>query len=137
MKKQQILSKRIRTAATNRDLTSAVAEGKFRQDLFYRLNVSPIRLSALRERVRERTSDASLLVGYLIDRDVECGVWRGDRDASRTPSGRGKRGLVAVYLTKGTRVFCSELREAWSLVLGCNWHRCLGEHPCHISAAAC
>jgi formate hydrogenlyase transcriptional activator len=51
-------------AATHRDLNTLVAEGKFRADLLYRLNVVPIEMPSL----RERAADIPVLVEYFTDR---------------------------------------------------------------------
>ena len=64
-------------AATNRDLTTAVREGKFREDLFYRLNVIQVVLPPLRDRIE----DIGLLADHFIAR-------------SSAKNGRAVRGLT-------------------------------------------
>jgi two-component system, NtrC family, response regulator PilR len=55
-------------AATHRDLEKAVLDGKFREDLFYRLNVIPIRMPSL----KERREDIPLLISHFLDRFVSA-----------------------------------------------------------------
>ncbi len=67
-------------AATNQDLSSAVEEGLFREDLFYRLNVYPIYLPAL----REREADILLLADYFLEK--YAGEYKKDIKRISTPA---------------------------------------------------
>jgi len=51
-------------AATNVDVMKAIEEGKFREDLYYRLNVIPVHVP----RLAERSSDLELLIGYFLQK---------------------------------------------------------------------
>jgi two-component system nitrogen regulation response regulator NtrX len=59
-------------AATNRDLEDEIAGGRFREDLFYRLNVLPVRTPPLRERLE----DVPVLVDYFVRRYTDQNNYR-------------------------------------------------------------
>ena len=71
-------------AASNRDLPKLVGEGKFREDLFYRLNVIPVRMPALRERVE----DIPLIAEHFLAKYT--------REMSKTIEGFAPEALAAL-----------------------------------------
>jgi len=87
-------------AATNIDLELAVEEGRFREDLFYRLNVIPIRVPAL----RERKSDIPMLLSHFME-------------SFNRQRGRNLQGLTADALTLLTNYnWPGNIRELENLV---------------------
>lgn len=79
-------------AATNRDLAPMIAAGKFREDLFYRLNVVPIELPPL----RDRREDVEVLSQHFLAQAAEDGLPRRQlaKDAVANLEQRGWRGNV-------------------------------------------
>ncbi|EGH70165.1 sigma 54-interacting transcriptional regulator, partial [Pseudomonas syringae] len=87
-------------AATNVDLRKAVAEGDFREDLFYRLNVYPIALPPL----RERRDDIPLLINFFLGRFCQ--------EYGRTPAGLTMRALKTLLGYD----FAGNVRELQNLI---------------------
>lgn len=115
-KKARIVDVRV-IAATNKDLLQLIREHRFREDLYYRLNVFPITLPPL----RERTGDIEILARYFIDK---CSQQAGkhiegiSQDAVRILNEYAWPGNIrelenimerAVYLTSGSFITVSNL----------------------------
>ena len=108
-------------AATNKNLLQEVKDGRFREDLFYRLNVIPIHLPPL----RDRRNDMLLLVRYFLDRfskiqnktvkDFSTEVMRRLLDYSWPGNVRELENTIehAVVLTKGEQIQVSDLPSAF------------------------
>ena len=74
-------------SATNRRLEERIADGKFREDLYYRLSVVPIRVPALRERLQDVRDLAAYFLAEFCARNFQDeSLRRGRAAAARTPS---------------------------------------------------
>ena len=98
-------------AATNKNLDEEVEEGRFRADLFFRLNVIPIRIPAL----RERTGDIPLLITHFMEK---C-----NREKSRTIEGIKPDALAVLqrYPWPGNIRELENLIERIAVLKGSGW----------------
>jgi two-component system response regulator HydG len=106
-------------AATHRDLKAEVEAGRFREDLFYRLNVFPVRMPAL----RERREDIPLLAAHFLEKHAKAlhrPLEGFEPDALRALAGYAWPGNVrelenaverAIAITRGTRLALEDLPE--------------------------
>jgi DNA-binding NtrC family response regulator len=109
-------------AATNSDLAKLVAEGQFREDLFYRLNVIPVQLPAL----RERKEDIPLLVQHFLakfeaERDAMAAAGSKaavDRLPRVTVSQEGMRRLMAYQWPGNVRQLENAIERAVAFTAG-------------------
>jgi two-component system, NtrC family, response regulator PilR len=98
-------------AATNSDLSRMVADGQFREDLFYRLNVIPVRLPSL----RERKEDIPLLVQHFLER------FAAEDQSARPPltvSQEAMRRLMAYAWPGNVRQLENAIERAFALSTG-------------------
>jgi two-component system response regulator HydG len=105
--KRTIINVRI-LAATNRDLEVAVAQGTFRRDLYFRLNVLNLRIPAL----RERRQDIPVLAGYFLERMGR------DLGQERTLSDDAMKALLAYDWPGNVRELENCLQRAFAMNSG-------------------
>ena len=103
-------------AATNSDLARLVAEGQFREDLFYRLNVIPVQLPPL----RDRKEDIPLLVQHFLAKfEADRGALEGGRPAvALTVSQEAMRRLMAYPWPGNVRQLENAVERAVAFTVG-------------------
>lgn len=93
-------------SATNRDLKSLVKEGKFREDLYYRINVVQVKLPPL----RDRREDIPLLVEHFLQK-----IARQEGRAPKRVDPRAMGMLLSYHWPGNVRELENEVRRAWAL----------------------
>jgi len=101
-------------AATNSDLAKLVADGQFREDLFYRLNVIPVQLPSL----RERKEDIPLLVQHFLEKFRVDGAAPGQTRPPLTVAQEALRRLMAYAWPGNVRQLENAIERAVAISAG-------------------